>query len=112
MNADTPKWKRWGAYLLMGVFAVLAFMVNGESRLSKERTVRYNEQTFKLERMQQLLAKLGNPHQQIRTVHVAGTNGKGSTVSMIASASNFASAYWTSGLSWSWNVSGRRSVRR
>jgi hypothetical protein len=43
MNADTPKWKRWGAYLLMGVFAVLAFMVNGESRLSKERTVRYNE---------------------------------------------------------------------
>lgn len=49
------------------------------------RTVRYNEQTFKLDRMQQLLAKLGNPHQQIRTVHVAGTNGKGSTVSMIAS---------------------------
>ena len=49
------------------------------------RSVRYNEQTFKLERMQQLLAKLGNPHEQIRTVHVAGTNGKGSTVAMIAS---------------------------
>jgi dihydrofolate synthase/folylpolyglutamate synthase len=49
------------------------------------RSVKYNEQTFKLDRMQQLLAKLGNPHEQIRTVHVAGTNGKGSTVAMIAS---------------------------
>jgi dihydrofolate synthase/folylpolyglutamate synthase len=49
------------------------------------RAVKYNEATFKLDRMEQLLAKLGNPHRQIRTVHVAGTNGKGSTVHMIAS---------------------------
>ncbi|MEY3142316.1 MAG: folylpolyglutamate synthetase [Planctomycetota bacterium] len=49
------------------------------------RTVKYNETTFKLDRMEQLLAKLGNPHKQIRTVHVAGTNGKGSTVHMIGS---------------------------
>jgi dihydrofolate synthase/folylpolyglutamate synthase len=49
------------------------------------RSVKYNETTFKLDRMEQLLAKLGNPHKQIRTVHVAGTNGKGSTVSMIGS---------------------------
>jgi len=49
------------------------------------RSVKYNETTFKLERMEQLLAKLGNPHRQIRTVHVGGTNGKGSTVGMIAS---------------------------
>lgn len=49
------------------------------------RTVKYNEETFTLARMQAMLGKLGNPHQQIRTVHVAGTNGKGSTVAMIAS---------------------------
>jgi len=49
------------------------------------RSFRYNDPAFKLDRMHQLLAKLGNPHQQIRTVHVAGTNGKGSTVAMIAS---------------------------
>jgi dihydrofolate synthase/folylpolyglutamate synthase len=49
------------------------------------RTVKYNETTFKLDRMEQLLAKLGDPHKQIRTVHVAGTNGKGSTVHMIGS---------------------------
>lgn len=43
MNAETPKWKRWGAYVLLAIFAASAFMVNGESRLGKERTVRYNE---------------------------------------------------------------------
>ena len=49
------------------------------------RTVKYNEETFTLARMHAILEKLGNPHRQIRTVHVAGTNGKGSTVAMIAS---------------------------
>lgn len=49
------------------------------------RSVRYDETTFQLGRMRKLLELLGNPHQQVKTVHVAGTNGKGSTVSMIAS---------------------------
>ncbi len=39
-----------------------------------------------LERMQALLAALGNPERGQRFVHVAGTNGKGSTCAMIASA--------------------------
>jgi dihydrofolate synthase/folylpolyglutamate synthase len=51
----------------------------------RQRSVSYGEQTFKLDRMQRILDRLGNPHQKIKTVHVAGTNGKGSTVSMIAS---------------------------
>lgn len=37
-----------------------------------------------LERMDLLLEKLGNPERKIQTIHVAGTNGKGSTVQMIA----------------------------
>jgi len=37
-----------------------------------------------LERMEQLMAEMGAPHETIRTVHVAGTNGKGSVSSMIA----------------------------
>ncbi len=41
---------------------------------------------FGLERMQVLLAALGNPERARRFVHVAGTNGKGSTCAMIASA--------------------------
>lgn len=32
----------------------------------------------------ELCAALGNPHQKLKTIHVAGTNGKGSTSHMIA----------------------------
>ena len=32
-----------------------------------------------LERMQALLARMGNPEKKLRYIHVAGTNGKGST---------------------------------
>ena len=39
-----------------------------------------------LERMRILLAALGAPHRQGRFVHVAGTNGKGSTCAMIEAA--------------------------
>ncbi len=38
-----------------------------------------------LERVGYLLGSLGNPHHDFRVVHVAGTNGKGSTSNMIAS---------------------------
>lgn len=36
-----------------------------------------------LERMRSLLAALGNPHERYKTIHVAGTKGKGSTAAMI-----------------------------
>lgn len=38
-----------------------------------------------LERVEALLSLLGNPHKALRTIHVAGTNGKGSVSSLIAS---------------------------
>ena len=37
-----------------------------------------------LERMETLVEALGNPHEALRAVHVAGTNGKGSTAAMTA----------------------------
>ena len=37
-----------------------------------------------LERMRTLVEALGNPHEALRVVHVAGTNGKGSTAAMTA----------------------------
>ncbi|MDO8568733.1 MAG: folylpolyglutamate synthase/dihydrofolate synthase family protein [Dehalococcoidales bacterium] len=40
---------------------------------------------FDLRRMEQLLERLGNPHQAVRSVHITGTKGKGSTSAMIAS---------------------------
>ena len=38
-----------------------------------------------LERITDLLEKMGNPHKDMKYVHIAGTNGKGSTASMTAS---------------------------
>ena len=38
-----------------------------------------------LERTQELLSKMGNPEKDLKYVHIAGTNGKGSTAAMTAS---------------------------
>jgi dihydrofolate synthase/folylpolyglutamate synthase len=48
------------------------------------RIVRYNNDNFNLDRMRALLKRLGNPQDSFRSVHVAGTKGKGSTCTMIA----------------------------
>ena len=37
-----------------------------------------------LDRIRRLLCRLGEPHKQLRFIHVAGTNGKGSTCTMTA----------------------------
>ena len=39
-----------------------------------------------LENTLRLMAHVGNPHEHIRAIHVAGTNGKGSTCHLIAAA--------------------------
>ena len=39
-----------------------------------------------LDNTYRLMAHLGNPHERLRAVHVAGTNGKGSTSHLIAAA--------------------------
>ncbi len=41
---------------------------------------------YDLRRMDELLGRLGSPHLKARTVHIAGTKGKGSAAVMIASA--------------------------
>ena len=48
------------------------------------RIVRYNPENFDLSRMRNLLRKMDNPQDRIRTVHIAGTKGKGSTTAMTA----------------------------
>ena len=41
--------------------------------------------TFRLDRIRALLERLGNPHLAVPTLHVTGTNGKGSTSAMLSS---------------------------
>ena len=55
-------------------------------RIDYER-IRPNGQSnpFRLERVEQLLHRIGNPHKRIRSVHIAGTKGKGSTAAMLDS---------------------------
>ena len=38
-----------------------------------------------LERINELLGKMGNPEKDLKFIHIAGTNGKGSTAAMTAS---------------------------
>jgi dihydrofolate synthase/folylpolyglutamate synthase len=48
----------------------------------EQRTARPSD--LKLDRMRTLLRLLGNPHQNLRIVHVAGSKGKGSIAAMLA----------------------------
>jgi len=45
----------------------------------------YSERVYRLARVEELLEQLGNPHRSFRSVHVAGTKGKGSVTAMIDS---------------------------
>lgn len=70
-------------------------------RIDYERAhaVPYQSRFFKLERMEQLLRRLGSPHTALPAIHVAGTKGKGSTAAMTAailSACGYRTALFTS----------------
>ena len=55
-----------------------------------------SKSTFDLRRMDELLGRVGNPHLKARSVHIAGTKGKGSVAAMIASV--LTTAGYTTGL--------------
>lgn len=63
--------------------AVLRFLYE---RVDYERNqaALYSSDAAKLDRMRELAARLGNPHDRFPIVHVAGTKGKGSTSAMLA----------------------------
>ena len=57
--------------------------------MNYEEAVAYIEETPKftkknsLEHTKECLRRLGSPEKQFKVIHVAGTNGKGSTLSLI-----------------------------
>ena len=53
---------------------------------SLQKAVTYSPARFKLERMQALVASLGNPQSAYPIIHVAGTKGKGSVCILCANA--------------------------
>lgn len=60
---------------------------------------RFGDMKLGLDRIEFLLEKVENPEKKLQVIHVGGTNGKGSTVTMIASilrASNFKVGIYTS----------------
>lgn len=54
--------------------------INYEKNLDRP----YNQNTYRLARMEHLLEDLGNPHLAVPVVHIAGTKGKGSVAWLIA----------------------------
>jgi dihydrofolate synthase/folylpolyglutamate synthase len=64
--------------------AALAYI---DTFINSERSPDFSRQArfYNLERISHLLTQLGNPHRQLKVVHVAGSKGKGSTAALIAS---------------------------
>lgn len=48
-----------------------------------ENTAKFGS-NFGTERTEKILELLGNPHKELKCIHIAGTNGKGSTTAMIS----------------------------
>jgi len=64
-----------------------------------KRVRRYTPEAFDLSRVERLLEAVGNPHRRFRSVHIAGTKGKGSTAAMVESclrAAGYRTALYTS----------------
>ena len=59
--------------------------LNSMTNYEKMTRVGYTSVNFNLARMNRLLAALGNPHRKLRSVHIAGSKGKGSTAAMLSS---------------------------
>ncbi|MCR5760640.1 MAG: bifunctional folylpolyglutamate synthase/dihydrofolate synthase [Sphaerochaetaceae bacterium] len=59
--------------------------MNSFTNLEK-KTDQFNVRTYRLDRMKAFMDSLGNPQNSYKTIHVAGSKGKGSTAAFLANA--------------------------
>jgi dihydrofolate synthase / folylpolyglutamate synthase len=58
-------------------------MIFARTDYERQNQPPYPERVWRLSRMEEFLDQLGNPQRAYRSVHIAGTKGKGSTTAMI-----------------------------
>jgi len=66
-------------------FQEAVYFLEGGANLERKARWTYSAKRLDLGRVERLLEFLGNPHRSFRSIHVAGTKGKGSTAVLIAS---------------------------
>lgn len=69
----------------MDSYAEALAYLNRRVDYEKVRPVKFDPRNLNLARIEDLLARLGNPHTQYPVIHVAGTNGKGSVCALLDS---------------------------
>lgn len=70
--------------------------MNYEETLSYIGSITWRGSKLGLERIEELLSLLGRPQDELKFIHIAGTNGKGSTAAMLSSV--FTEAGYKAGL--------------
>ena len=65
-------------------FEEFCFWADSLTNLEKRTT--YTVREYRLDRMKALLDYIGNPQENYKTIHIAGSKGKGSTAALIANA--------------------------
>ena len=59
--------------------------MNAQEAIAYIHSVSWKGSVPGLRRTRALLEKMGNPERKLQFIHIAGTNGKGSTAAMLAS---------------------------
>lgn len=71
--------------MVISCFSDVVRFMESFTNLEKQ-TTHYTTRTYRLDRMHSLLAYLGHPELSFKKIHLAGSKGKGSTASYLASA--------------------------
>lgn len=87
-NPTSTRSKRLGAEERGAFVSHQAAIDYLDSRINveRERPDKVDNEVWKLDRMRALLHELGNPHEGLEIVHIAGSKGKGSVCNMLESS--------------------------